>query len=469
MYVVGTVFPPLLPTVFVVSVGISAKRLQKQRITCTNPEAILAAGRVNVAFFDKTGTLTKQGFDFASSESAIDDGSNDDQIALGMAVCHTLTTTQDGNLVGNHVDLVAFESTGSTLVLGDTICVVHNGKKYTVLKRYEFDNHRRTQSVIIQDDNGLKSVFVKGSPEAIVALCDKETVPTTVAARARKSAKSGLYQLAIASKSFDFDGSIADVRRDDVEKSLKFEGFLNFENTLRDETSAVLKELEQGDVISTMVTGDNVFTGIHIAREAGLIKSQKRVIVGKKGEESEEIEWTDADSDEMVDKPEIGDEEVHLALTGEAWAILLRNDPKYANSIARQVRVFGRCNPSDKVSVVTNFVENGSITLMCGDGENDCGALKAAHAGVAMSSSEASVVAPFTSLDKTITSVINVLREGRCALASAFACYKYMIMYGQIETINQVINAYLAITFTEWCWFFMDGIWVLTVSFVIQS
>jgi hypothetical protein len=30
---------------------------------------------------------------------------------------------------------------------------------------------------------------------------------------------------------------------------------------------------------------------------------------------------------------------------------------------------------------------------------------------------------------------------------------------GQVETINQLMNAYFLITFTEWCWVWMDGIW----------
>lgn len=42
-----------------------------------------------------------------------------------------------------------------------------------------------------------------------------------------------------------------------------------------------------------------------------------------------------------------------------------------------------------------------------------------------------------------------------------------MIMYGQIETVNQVINAYFSITFAEWCWVFMDGFWVITMSFTL--
>ena len=61
--VVGTILPPLLRTVFTVSIGISDNRLAKDGITCTSNEAILVAGKVQAALFDKTGTLTNQGLD----------------------------------------------------------------------------------------------------------------------------------------------------------------------------------------------------------------------------------------------------------------------------------------------------------------------------------------------------------------------------------------------------------------------
>lgn len=55
MYVVSTLLPPLLPTIFTVSVGISEDRLSKLKIACSNSEDILVAGKVTKAVFDKTG------------------------------------------------------------------------------------------------------------------------------------------------------------------------------------------------------------------------------------------------------------------------------------------------------------------------------------------------------------------------------------------------------------------------------
>ncbi len=61
-------------------------------------------------------------------------------------------------------------------------------------------------------------------------------------------------------------------------------------------------------------------------------------------------------------------------------------------------------------------------------------------------------------------------RTGRCVLASAKACYKYTFMYGQVGSINQeVIKAYFTITSINWCWIFLDCIWVLFTSPLAKS
>ena len=57
---------------------------------------------------------------------------------------------------------------------------------------------------------------------------------------------------------------------------------------------------------------------------------------------------------------------------------------------------------------------------MCGDGANDCGALKQADVGLSLSEAEASIAAPFTSSVSNISCVIDLLREGRCAMTTSF-------------------------------------------------
>jgi magnesium-transporting ATPase (P-type) len=106
---------------------------------------------------------------------------------------------------------------------------------------------------------------------------------------------------------------------------------------------------------------------------------------------------------------------------------------------------------------------------MCGDGQNDCGALKSAHVGVALSRSDASIVSPFTSMNLSLCAVTEVVLEGRCALSTSFKVYMYYMLYGQVCSFLQTINAYFAIGFGAWAWVFIDGIWPITLSFSLAS
>lgn len=69
---------------------------------------------------------------------------------------------------------------------------------------------------------------------------------------------------------------------------------------------------------------------------------------------------------------------------------------------------------------------------MCGDGANDCGALKAADIGLSLSEAEASIAAPFTSKVQDISSIVNLLREGRAALTTSFQSFKFIELYSII-------------------------------------
>jgi magnesium-transporting ATPase (P-type) len=370
------------------------------------------ASQVNAAFFDKTGTLTKQGLDYISccSASSWSTGQwTSDTMAMAMSVCHSLALSKTGALIGNPVDCVMFHASGARLTITatdagvDSKATIHssNGETYTVLRRFDFDHNRMTQSVIVRLANGVLRVFVKGSGESISKLCLQDTLPDDFWNRLRRYSRTGVYQLAIGTKELlltEDDDDVSSMTRDQVESGLDFAGVLNFANQMREDTPDVIRQLSNANVQSIMLTGDNLFTGIHIARKAGIIMASsttQNVLLGVLNKDNT-IVWRD-ENDVEREEPVVpklkddGDQTTELAMSGEAWQALLATNKEYAISLAPYVRVFGRCSPLDKVSVVDTFTHLGFTTMMCGDGGNDCGALKAAHIGLALSDSDASI------------------------------------------------------------------------------
>ena len=92
--------------------------------------------------------------------------------------------------------------------------------------------------------------------------------------------------------------------------------------------------------------------------------------------------------------------------------------------------------PEQKALLVQSFKEEGLTTLMCGDGANDCSALRAANVGVSLSQEEASIAAHFTSKTPDISCLFNLLREGKCSLATCIQTFKYMMLYSIIQFIE---------------------------------
>jgi magnesium-transporting ATPase (P-type) len=114
------------------------------------------------------------------------------------------------------------------------------------------------------------------------------------------------------------------------------------------DTPVVISELKEGRVESAIVTGDNVLTGIYIAKKAGIIENDKHVVLGA-AVIDDNIQWVDASDDSEVGDPSVSfpDDSV-LAMTGEVWNHLIQYDPKAALTLAKKTLVFGRLTPNDK-------------------------------------------------------------------------------------------------------------------------
>jgi hypothetical protein len=73
-------------------------------------------------------------------------------------------------------------------------------------------------------------------------------------------------------------------------------------------------------------------------------------------------------------------------------------------------QIFARMSPDEKHELVEKLQTLEYCVGFCGDGANDCGALKAADVGVSLSEAEASVAAPFTSRSFEISCVVQLIR-----------------------------------------------------------
>ncbi|XP_048361456.1 probable cation-transporting ATPase 13A4 [Sphaerodactylus townsendi] len=93
---------------------------------------------------------------------------------------------------------------------------------------------------------------------------------------------------------------------------------------------------------------------------------------------------------------------------------------------------------------------------MCGDGANDCGALKVAHAGISLSEQEASVASPFTSRIPNVECVPELIRQGRAALVTSFCMFKYMALYSIIQYLGILLLYWQLSTFGNYQFLFQD-------------
>ena len=91
-----------------------------------------------------------------------------------------------------------------------------------------------------------------------------------------------------------------------------------------------------------------------------------------------------------------------------------------------------------------------------GDGANDTLALKEADVGLSLSQADASLAAPFVSTDPEITSVENLLLEGRAALACNFQNFKYFLFYCITQAMGVMILSYFLVDFSNLAYLWMD-------------
>jgi cation-transporting ATPase 13A2 len=101
---------------------------------------------------------------------------------------------------------------------------------------------------------------------------------------------------------------------------------------------------------------------------------------------------------------------------------------------------------------------------MCGDGANDCGALKTADVGISLSEAEASIAAPFTSAVQNIECVVTLLREGRASMATSFQSFKFIELYALIQFFSVVLLIPIECNLTDRQFLYIDLVALVPLS-----
>lgn len=161
-------------------------------------------------------------------------------------------------------------------------------------------------------------------------------------------------------------------------------------------------------------------------------------------------------------------EKVAVAITGKALRFLSENREQYDyefKSVLHRAQVYARMSPDDKALLVENLRTTLKEYIgMCGDGANDCGALKTADIGVSLSEAEASIAAPFTSQNQNIECVVTLLREGRCAMTTSFQAFKFIELYSLIQFFTVTMLYAIKANLTNYQFLYIDLIALVPLS-----
>uniref|UniRef100_A0AAY4ABY5 P-type ATPase A domain-containing protein n=1 Tax=Denticeps clupeoides TaxID=299321 RepID=A0AAY4ABY5_9TELE len=473
--------PPALPAAMTAGIVYAQRRLKRAGIFCISPQRINICGQLNLVCFDKTGTLTEDGLDLWAVQRAENasfsqpehdpykDCPVESPFLACMATCHSLTKI-NGELSGDPLDLKMFNATGWETSLHNPLMptVVRPPKNLVpevtlgIVRQFPFSSALQRMSVVTRRlGEKHMEAYLKGAPEVVASLCKSSTVPVNFTEVLEGYTSHGFRVIGLAnchgytSEKCFFTFPFC---RDQIEADMNFLGLIIMQNKLKPETPRVLQDLRLANIRTVMITGDNMLTAISVARDCGMIDPQERVIIAEaqapRGGQAAKIYWHYADSPTplVIKKShiQVGRQFITTCSNGVSHLNINNSrDPFKSNKNVKEWSqnlhwsllvlhgtVFARMSPDQKTQLVEILQSVDYYVGMCGDGANDCGALKRAHSGISLSELEASVASPFTSTTPNISCVPSLIREGRAALITSFCVFKFMALYSIIQYIS---------------------------------
>ncbi|AGE56458.1 calcium-transporting ATPase, plasma membrane-type [Paramecium bursaria Chlorella virus NE-JV-1] len=372
--------PEGLPAAVMIVLTYSIKRMIKDDLFVRHLAACETLGSTSMLLSDKTGTLTENKMSvvkgvFGSEMFDHVPPSVSDDILINCAVNSTAFIDDNGVGIGSQTEVAMLR-------------FVNVYSSYEKIR----DKHEASDIVPFSSATKMSSVVVdgkkysKGAPEFIMNTCDiadRERLNAYV----HDMASSGLRTIALA--------------RDDTLLCI-----LGIKDPVRRSVPTAVKMCESAGIGIVMVTGDNIDTAKHIARDIGMLKFDDVAIEGK--------EFRSMSKEQKM-------------------------------SIAPKLRILARSSPEDKYELVKLMKELGHVVASSGDGANDAPALKEADVGCSMGSGTdlAKEVSDIVILNDDFDSIVSGVRWGRTIMQNirAFVMFQVVINIVALTVVSVAVFA----------------------------
>ena len=367
-----SLLPEEFTVILTVFMALGAWRISKIQVLTRHTPVIEALGSATVLCVDKTGTLTQNRM---SLKTVVLD---QQVIDLGNAT----PASRSANLR----ELIQYAVLASETAPFDPMeKAFHHSldalfphdrdarSDWSIIHEYPLTRELMAMTHVWQVAGSAQHVVaVKGAPEAIARLCRFDAQQSAaMLQQVQAQAAQGMRVLAVAKATYagtDWPAAPTDFDFDWL-------GLVCLADPLRPAVPMAVRDCHLAGIRVVMITGDYPVTAQAIAREAGL--------------------------------------PCEKVVTGAQMALL---DDAGLRALVREVHVFARILPEQKLRLVQAFKANGEIVAMTGDGVNDAPALKQADIGISMGERGTDVAREASSLvllNDDFTAIVHTIRLGR--------------------------------------------------------
>lgn len=396
--------PEGLPAVTTLILALGVLRMARQRAIVRRLAAVETLGSTTVICADKTGTLTENRM--TVREYHLSDGRGVEVETASIAL-ETNSLLRQAIQIGVLCNEASFRSSADveTRAIGDptetALLIVADQLGFDVLRERElnpkvaeqpFQTSTRRMTTLHRNIDGQYFATLKGAPAVVLKACssfvnssgivealDKPTRDRTIEAN-EQMAQRALRVLALATKVFD--STETKPGEEALESGYTLVGLVGMIDPPRPGVRDAIRRAHLAGIRTVMLTGDQLNTGLAIARELGLSQKEPTAIHAR----------------DLVEK-----EQGSLA------------------DLARNTDVFARVSPEEKLRIVEALQAAGEVVAVTGDGVNDAPALKRANIGVAMGhrgTEVAKEAADVVLADDNFETILRAVEGGRTVYAN---------------------------------------------------